>query len=204
MWTHWCDLSNQKGLLSMFPAIKAQHEGVDVCINNAGLPTVSLCWVETQEEEKHDQCERASLGYLNLWGIHATEGKECHTPGYWLYCGTTRGAQKIKQWHQSSMYDSWRHRRHSEFAFHHHHHWKGVLKQRTQHRHLVQQLYCTGHQDSTVHPAGELCQVALETKRPWWTFIILAIYFSNGFHGQNREAGESSTPRPIGCWTFYL
>uniref|UniRef100_A0A3P8UVQ8 Uncharacterized protein n=1 Tax=Cynoglossus semilaevis TaxID=244447 RepID=A0A3P8UVQ8_CYNSE len=23
----------------MFPAIKAQHEGVDVCINNAGLPT---------------------------------------------------------------------------------------------------------------------------------------------------------------------
>lgn len=73
MWTHWCDLSNQKGLLSMFPAIKAQHEGVDVCINNAGLPTVSLCWVETQEEEKHDQCERASLGYLNLWG-HRGEG----------------------------------------------------------------------------------------------------------------------------------
>lgn len=32
-----CDLSNEEEILSMFAAIKAQHKGVDVCINNAGL-----------------------------------------------------------------------------------------------------------------------------------------------------------------------
>ncbi|XP_070826804.1 dehydrogenase/reductase SDR family member 11-like [Chaetodon trifascialis] len=32
-----CDLSNEEEILSMFAAIKAQHGGVDVCINNAGL-----------------------------------------------------------------------------------------------------------------------------------------------------------------------
>ena len=32
-----CDLSNEEEILAMFSAIKAQHGGVDVCINNAGL-----------------------------------------------------------------------------------------------------------------------------------------------------------------------
>lgn len=32
-----CDLTNEEEILSMFTAIKAQHKGVDVCINNAGL-----------------------------------------------------------------------------------------------------------------------------------------------------------------------
>ncbi|XP_071353138.1 dehydrogenase/reductase SDR family member 11-like isoform X2 [Trachinotus anak] len=32
-----CDLNNEEEILSMFSAIKAQHKGVDVCINNAGL-----------------------------------------------------------------------------------------------------------------------------------------------------------------------
>uniref|UniRef100_UPI003AADFC85 dehydrogenase/reductase SDR family member 11-like isoform X1 n=1 Tax=Centroberyx gerrardi TaxID=166262 RepID=UPI003AADFC85 len=32
-----CDLTNEEEILSMFSAIKAQHQGVDVCINNAGL-----------------------------------------------------------------------------------------------------------------------------------------------------------------------
>uniref|UniRef100_UPI0037E81F46 dehydrogenase/reductase SDR family member 11-like n=1 Tax=Semicossyphus pulcher TaxID=241346 RepID=UPI0037E81F46 len=32
-----CDLSNEEEILSMFSAIKEQHKGVDVCINNAGL-----------------------------------------------------------------------------------------------------------------------------------------------------------------------
>ncbi|XP_029028329.1 dehydrogenase/reductase SDR family member 11-like [Betta splendens] len=32
-----CDLSNVDEILSMFAAIKEQHNGVDVCINNAGL-----------------------------------------------------------------------------------------------------------------------------------------------------------------------
>ncbi|XP_041654252.1 dehydrogenase/reductase SDR family member 11-like [Cheilinus undulatus] len=32
-----CDLSKEEEILSMFSAIKAQHKGVDVCINNAGL-----------------------------------------------------------------------------------------------------------------------------------------------------------------------
>ncbi|KAE8295038.1 Dehydrogenase/reductase SDR family member 11 17-beta-hydroxysteroid dehydrogenase [Larimichthys crocea] len=32
-----CDLSNEEEILSMFAAIKEQHKGVDVCINNAGL-----------------------------------------------------------------------------------------------------------------------------------------------------------------------
>uniref|UniRef100_H3DFN3 Dehydrogenase/reductase SDR family member 11 n=1 Tax=Tetraodon nigroviridis TaxID=99883 RepID=H3DFN3_TETNG len=32
-----CDLSNEEEILAMFAAIKAQHGGVDVCINNAGL-----------------------------------------------------------------------------------------------------------------------------------------------------------------------
>uniref|UniRef100_A0A3Q3WUK1 Dehydrogenase/reductase SDR family member 11 n=1 Tax=Mola mola TaxID=94237 RepID=A0A3Q3WUK1_MOLML len=32
-----CDLSSEEEILSMFAAIKAQHLGVDVCINNAGL-----------------------------------------------------------------------------------------------------------------------------------------------------------------------
>lgn len=32
-----CDLTNEEEILSMFSAIKAQHKGVDVCINNAGL-----------------------------------------------------------------------------------------------------------------------------------------------------------------------
>ncbi|CAJ1065164.1 dehydrogenase/reductase SDR family member 11-like [Xyrichtys novacula] len=32
-----CDLTNEEEILSMFSAIKSQHKGVDVCINNAGL-----------------------------------------------------------------------------------------------------------------------------------------------------------------------
>ncbi|KAL0973191.1 hypothetical protein UPYG_G00200110 [Umbra pygmaea] len=32
-----CDLSNEVDILSMFSAIKTLHQGVDVCINNAGL-----------------------------------------------------------------------------------------------------------------------------------------------------------------------
>lgn len=32
-----CDLRNEEEILSMFAAIKEQHSGVDVCINNAGL-----------------------------------------------------------------------------------------------------------------------------------------------------------------------
>ncbi|KAF3847540.1 hypothetical protein F7725_020568 [Dissostichus mawsoni] len=32
-----CDLNNEEEILSMFAAIKDQHKGVDVCINNAGL-----------------------------------------------------------------------------------------------------------------------------------------------------------------------
>ncbi|CAG6000905.1 unnamed protein product [Menidia menidia] len=32
-----CDLTKEEDILSMFAAIKAQHKGVDVCINNAGL-----------------------------------------------------------------------------------------------------------------------------------------------------------------------
>ncbi|XP_027854660.1 dehydrogenase/reductase SDR family member 11-like [Xiphophorus couchianus] len=32
-----CDLTNAEDIQSMFAAIKAQHKGVDVCINNAGL-----------------------------------------------------------------------------------------------------------------------------------------------------------------------
>lgn len=32
-----CDLTKEEDILTMFSAIKAQHKGVDVCINNAGL-----------------------------------------------------------------------------------------------------------------------------------------------------------------------
>lgn len=32
-----CDLCNEDEILSMFSAIKTLHQGVDVCINNAGL-----------------------------------------------------------------------------------------------------------------------------------------------------------------------
>ncbi|XP_030599682.1 dehydrogenase/reductase SDR family member 11-like [Archocentrus centrarchus] len=32
-----CDLTKEEDILSMFAAIKQQHKGVDVCINNAGL-----------------------------------------------------------------------------------------------------------------------------------------------------------------------
>lgn len=32
-----CDLTNEDEILSMFADIKSQHQGVDVCINNAGL-----------------------------------------------------------------------------------------------------------------------------------------------------------------------
>ncbi|NXY03466.1 DHR11 reductase, partial [Pteruthius melanotis] len=32
-----CDLANEEEILSMFSAIKTLHQGVDVCINNAGL-----------------------------------------------------------------------------------------------------------------------------------------------------------------------
>lgn len=32
-----CDLSNEEEITSMFAAIKAEHKGVDVCVNNAGL-----------------------------------------------------------------------------------------------------------------------------------------------------------------------
>ena len=32
-----CDLSNEEDILAMFASIKAQHGGVDVCVNNAGI-----------------------------------------------------------------------------------------------------------------------------------------------------------------------
>ncbi|XP_008576729.1 PREDICTED: dehydrogenase/reductase SDR family member 11 isoform X3 [Galeopterus variegatus] len=32
-----CDLSSEEDILSMFSAVRSQHNGVDICINNAGL-----------------------------------------------------------------------------------------------------------------------------------------------------------------------
>nr|XP_048302618.1 dehydrogenase/reductase SDR family member 11 [Myodes glareolus] len=32
-----CDLSNEEDILSMFSAVRSQHHGVDICINNAGM-----------------------------------------------------------------------------------------------------------------------------------------------------------------------
>ncbi|XP_038942294.1 dehydrogenase/reductase SDR family member 11 isoform X4 [Rattus norvegicus] len=32
-----CDLSNEEDILSMFSAVRSQHSGVDICINNAGM-----------------------------------------------------------------------------------------------------------------------------------------------------------------------
>ncbi|KAK2489386.1 hypothetical protein MC885_017841, partial [Smutsia gigantea] len=32
-----CDLSSEEDILSMFSAVRSQHSGVDICINNAGL-----------------------------------------------------------------------------------------------------------------------------------------------------------------------
>ncbi|XP_049628515.1 dehydrogenase/reductase SDR family member 11 [Suncus etruscus] len=32
-----CDLSSEEDILSMFSAVRTQHSGVDICINNAGL-----------------------------------------------------------------------------------------------------------------------------------------------------------------------
>ncbi|XP_028938185.1 dehydrogenase/reductase SDR family member 11 isoform X2 [Ornithorhynchus anatinus] len=32
-----CDLSSEEEILSMFSAIRTQHRGVDICVNNAGL-----------------------------------------------------------------------------------------------------------------------------------------------------------------------
>ncbi|CAI5693196.1 dehydrogenase/reductase SDR family member 11-like [Oreochromis aureus] len=32
-----CDLTKEEEILAMFAAIKKQHKGVDVCINNPGL-----------------------------------------------------------------------------------------------------------------------------------------------------------------------
>ncbi|XP_030600031.1 dehydrogenase/reductase SDR family member 11-like [Archocentrus centrarchus] len=37
-----CDLTKEEEILSMFAAIKQQHKGVDVCINNAGLALPEL------------------------------------------------------------------------------------------------------------------------------------------------------------------
>ncbi|XP_032284683.1 dehydrogenase/reductase SDR family member 11 isoform X4 [Phoca vitulina] len=34
---HRCDLSSEEDILSMFSAVRSQHGGVDICINNAGL-----------------------------------------------------------------------------------------------------------------------------------------------------------------------
>ncbi|XP_045842280.1 dehydrogenase/reductase SDR family member 11 isoform X5 [Meles meles] len=34
---HRCDLSSEEDILSMFSAVRSQHSGVDICINNAGL-----------------------------------------------------------------------------------------------------------------------------------------------------------------------
>ncbi|XP_032177938.1 dehydrogenase/reductase SDR family member 11 isoform X3 [Mustela erminea] len=33
---HRCDLSSEEDILSMFSAVRSQHSGVDICINNAG------------------------------------------------------------------------------------------------------------------------------------------------------------------------
>ena len=35
--TSRCDLSNEEDILSMFSAVRSQHSGVDICINNAGM-----------------------------------------------------------------------------------------------------------------------------------------------------------------------
>ena len=32
-----CDVSNEEEILALFKRIKAEHGGVDVCINNAGF-----------------------------------------------------------------------------------------------------------------------------------------------------------------------
>lgn len=67
-----CDLTSEEEILAMFSAIKAQHKGVDVCINNAGLahPDCLLSGTTSRWKNMLDvrdlECFRESVRFENL------------------------------------------------------------------------------------------------------------------------------------------
>uniref|UniRef100_A0AAY4B3Y6 Dehydrogenase/reductase SDR family member 11 n=1 Tax=Denticeps clupeoides TaxID=299321 RepID=A0AAY4B3Y6_9TELE len=62
-----CDLSSEEEILAMFTAIKSQHRGVDVCVNNAGLAQPEpLLSGENSRLEDHDGCKCFTVNILAL------------------------------------------------------------------------------------------------------------------------------------------
>ncbi|XP_061326037.1 dehydrogenase/reductase SDR family member 11 [Pezoporus flaviventris] len=88
-----CDLSNEEEILSMFSAIKTLHQGVDVCINNAGLArpepllsgktegwrtmidvnvmAVSICTRETYQSMKERNIDDGHIININSMNGHS-------------------------------------------------------------------------------------------------------------------------------------
>ncbi|XP_018520732.1 dehydrogenase/reductase SDR family member 11-like [Lates calcarifer] len=100
-----CDLSNEEEILSMFSVIKAQHKGVDVCINNAGLAhpdsllngktsgwrnmldvnvvALSICTREAYQSMKERNVDDGHIIHINSMSGHRVPPGSSH-----FYCAT--------------------------------------------------------------------------------------------------------------------
>ncbi|XP_051814242.1 dehydrogenase/reductase SDR family member 11-like [Acanthochromis polyacanthus] len=101
-----CDLTKEDDILAMFATIKAQHKGVDVCINNAGLANndpllsgktsgwknmldvnvlaLSICTREAYQSMKERNVDDGHIINLNSVAGHVVT----NVPGTRFYTGT--------------------------------------------------------------------------------------------------------------------
>ncbi|XP_074535635.1 dehydrogenase/reductase SDR family member 11-like [Halichoeres trimaculatus] len=80
-----CDLSKEEEILSMFSDIKAQHKGVDVCINNAGLANPepllngkTSCWRNMLEVNVLGLCICTREAYQSMKERNVDDGHIIH------------------------------------------------------------------------------------------------------------------------------
>lgn len=71
-----CDLSNEEDILSMFSAVRSQHSGVDICINNAGLARPDTLLSGSTSGWKDMFNVRAADLWLGMTGMGERLGEE--------------------------------------------------------------------------------------------------------------------------------
>ncbi|XP_055729614.1 dehydrogenase/reductase SDR family member 11-like isoform X2 [Salvelinus fontinalis] len=142
-----CDLSCEEDILSMFSAIKTLHQGVDVCINNAGLAhnepllsgktdgwrnmidvnvlALSICTREAYQSMKERNVDDGHIININSMGGH----RMVPSADEHFYCATKYAVTALTEGLRQELREAKTHIRatcispgivETEFAFRHH------------------------------------------------------------------------------------
>lgn len=96
-----CDLTNEEEIVSMFSAVKQQHGGVDVCINNAGLAHPESLLSGKTSSWRNMLDVRASNGAIWSWlerHKRWSQGQLTRLSSLGLLTGQRSGTEHLHTW----------------------------------------------------------------------------------------------------------